>query len=268
MTAQNDRTAASNDLEIVYVIEGNVAEAARRRAEEVVRDLAAKAPRPVIFARVKLTQEDSRPPTDEHIAQATIDVSGAVLRAQVAAPSMIEAINLVGKRLERRLRDLIERRHDANTRTPAAEPGTWRSGDLASSRPEFYPRPPGEREIVRRKTWSGERVSITDALFDLYALDHRFFLFTDSSDGVDSVVYEEDGGVRLRRLTGDVPAELDGFDIEVVEAPAPEMTDEQAADRLDSSNERFVFYKDSDTGRGAVVYRRYDGHYGLVEPRD
>ncbi len=266
MTTQNDPT--TDELEIVFVIEGNVSSAARTRAEEVVRHLAAKAPRPVIFARVKLTQEDSRPPTGEHIAQATIDVSGAVLRAQVAASGMIEAINLIGSRLERRLRDLTERRSDANTRTPAAEPGTWRSGDLPSSRPDFYPRPPGEREIVRRKTWSGDRISITDALFDLYALDHRFFLFTDVADDVDSVVYEDDGGVRLQRLTGDAPPEAELYDIDVVEAPAPEMTDEQAADRLDSSNERFVFYKDGATGRGAVLYRRYDGHYGLVEPQD
>ena len=265
MTTQNDPT--TDDLEIVFVVEGTVAAAARKRAEEVVRGLADKAPRPVIFERVKLTQEASRPPTEQHIAQVTIDVSGAVLRAQVAAPSMIEAVNLAGRRLERRLRDLTDRRDDANTRTPATEPGTWRSGDLPSARPDFFPRSPGEREIVRRKTWSGDRASITDALFDLYALDHRFYLFTDVSDGVDAVVYEDDGEVKLRRLTGDVPDGLEGFEIDVVEAPAPEMTDEEAADRVDSSNEPFVFYKDSATGRGAVLYRRYDGHYGLVEPR-
>jgi ribosome-associated translation inhibitor RaiA len=265
MTAQNDSSRA--DLEISFVIEGPVSQAARARAEEVVRDLATKAPRPVIFARAKLTTEESRPPNERHIAQMVIDVSGALLRAQVAESTMIEAVNLVGKRLERRLRDLTDKRDDANTRTPAAEPGTWRSGDLPSSRPDFFPRPPSEREIVRRKTWSGDRSSITDALFDLYALDHRFFLFTDVSDGVDSVVYEDDGEVKLRRLTGDTPDGLERFEIGVVEAPAPEMTDEQAADRVDSSNEPFVFYKDSATGRGAVLYRRYDGHYGLVEPR-
>lgn len=268
MATQNDPTAIPDDLEIVFVIEGNVSDAARRRAEEVVRDLAGKAPRPVIFSKVKLTEESSRPPNERHIAQVTVDVSGAVLRAQVAAASMIEAINLVGNRIERRLRDLTERRKDANTRTPAAEPGTWRSGDLSQSRPDFFPRPTGEREIVRRKTWSGERVSLTDALFDLYALDHRFYLFTDAADKVDSVVYEEGGSVRLRRLTGDAPPEVDDYEIRVVEAPAPELTDDEAADRLDSSHEPFVFYKDRSTGRGAVLYRRYDGHYGVVEPRD
>lgn len=265
MTAQNDSNRS--DLDIAFVIEGPVPQAARSRAEEVVRDLAARASRPVIYAKVKLTADESRPPNERHIAQAVIDVSGVVLRAQVAESAMIEAINMAGKRLDRRLRELTRRRDNANARTPAAEPGTWRSGDLPSARPDFFPRSPSDREIVRRKTWAGDRTSITEALFDLYALDHRFFLFTDVSDGVDSVVYEEDGEVKLRRLTGDVPDGLQDFEIGVVEAPAPEMTDEQAADRVDSSNEPFVFYRDSATGRGAVLYRRYDGHYGLVEPR-
>ncbi len=58
MTAKNDSSSA--DLEIVFVIEGPVPQAARARPEDVVRDLTAKAPRPVIFARVKLTTEESR----------------------------------------------------------------------------------------------------------------------------------------------------------------------------------------------------------------
>ena len=35
---------------------------------------------------------------------------------------------------------------------------------------------------------------------------------------------------------------------------------------LNDGDEPFVFYLDGATGRGAVVYRRYDGHYGLIEP--
>ena len=176
------------------------------RAEEVMRDLATKAPRPVIFARVKLRQQPSRPLDDRCLAQGTIDVSGTLLRAQVSDSNMIVAINTLGHRLERRLRDLRERRESANTRPPSTEDGTWRSGDLPSARPGYFPRPPEERDIVRRKTWAGDRISIPEALFDLHALDHRFFLFTDEVDAVDSIVYETgDSGVRLRRLTGDRP---------------------------------------------------------------
>lgn len=266
-----DETDDTDDLEITFVTEGHVEDAARVRAEEVMRDLATKAPRPVIFARVKLREEPPRPLEDRYIAQATIDVSGTLLRAQVSESSMILAINTLGNRLERRLRDLRERRESANARPPSTEEGTWRSGDLPSARPGYFPRPREEREIVRRKTWAGDRISIAEALFDLHALDHRFFLFTDEVDGVDSIVYEtDDAGVQLRRLTGDRPPHdgREDLSIEVVESPASELATEEAKDRLDSSNEPFVFYKDAETGRGTALYRRYDGHYGLIEPRE
>jgi hypothetical protein len=29
-----------------------------------------------------------------------------------------------------------------------------------------------------------------------------------------------------------------------------------------------VFFADSVSGRGSVLYRRYDGHYGIVTPAD
>lgn len=264
-------SGGGDDLEITFVTEGHIEDAARLRAEEVMRDLATKAPRPVIFARVKLREEPARPIEDRYIAQGTIDVSGTLLRAQVSESNMIMAINTLGNRLERRLRDLRERRESANARPPSTEEGSWRSGDLPSARPGYFPRPREEREIVRRKTWAGDRISIAEAVFDLHALDHRFFLFTDEVDGVDSIVYETDeGGVRLRRLTGGRPpeGERDDLSIEIVESPAPELSTEEARDRLDSTNAAFVFYRDPETARGTALYRRYDGHYGLIEPHD
>lgn len=260
----------ADELEIDFVIRGNVTRAARDRAIQVVRDLAAKSPRPVSFARVKLLEIPSRAPIEDQMAQATLDVSGTMVRAQVAAGGMIDAINLLGSRLERRLRALSERREATSIRPATAGPGTWRSGDLPSSRPEYFPRPPSEREIVRRKTWAGDRISITDALFDLYALDHRFFLFTDEVDGVDSIVYEADGDVKLQRVTGDAPPESEVvlLPLDVVHAPAPAMRSDDAVRRLDAGDEPFVFYRDAATGRGSVLYRRYDGHYGLIEAAD
>ena len=47
---------------------------------------------------------------------------------------------------------------------------------------------------------------------------------------------------------------------------APELTLTQAEERLDASGERFVFFVNPDTGRGNVVYLRYDGHYGVITP--
>jgi hypothetical protein len=42
------------------------------------------------------------------------------------------------------------------------------------------------------------------------------------------------------------------------------MTLEDAVELLDLSDDRFVFSRDAASGRGQVLYRRYDGHYGLI----
>jgi hypothetical protein len=41
---------------------------------------------------------------------------------------------------------------------------------------------------------------------------------------------------------------------------------EDAIAILDLGDEPFVFFLDEQTGDGSVVYRRYDGHYGLITP--
>ena len=51
--------------------------------------------------------------------------------------------------------------------------------------------------------------------------------------------------------------------VEVLEAPA-HLTEAEARARLELSGEPFVFYLDPDTGRGRVLYLRYDGHYGQI----
>jgi hypothetical protein len=43
---------------------------------------------------------------------------------------------------------------------------------------------------------------------------------------------------------------------------------EDAVELLDLSEDRFVFYGDTASGRGQVLYRRYDGHYGLITAAD
>jgi hypothetical protein len=38
-----------------------------------------------------------------------------------------------------------------------------------------------------------------------------------------------------------------------------------AVERLNETDERSLFYVDAESDRGAVLYRRYDGHYGVIE---
>ena len=48
------------------------------------------------------------------------------------------------------------------------------------------------------------------------------------------------------------------------EPPPPSLTDAEARTRLAADGEPFVFYLDTVTGEGRVLYHRYDGHYGLL----
>jgi hypothetical protein len=48
--------------------------------------------------------------------------------------------------------------------------------------------------------------------------------------------------------------------------PPPRLAVRQATRWLDLTDEPFLFFVDSATGRGSVAYRRRDGHYGLIAP--
>lgn len=230
--------------------------------------LADLAPRPVLLVKVKVTNDEDRDPDQQSVAQGTIDVSGTILRGEGTGPTATVALRAVGNRIERRLRKLAEKRERAAKRPPATSPGTWRSGDLPSDRPAFYDRPSEERLVVRRKSYSPvERISVAEALFDLDVLDYRFFLFTDETDDKTSIVYEDENGLAIRKVDGSVPDEgTVRPDVRVNETPAPDITIAEAESRLNLSEMPFVFFKDSEGDRPGVLYRRYDGHYGLIVP--
>lgn len=253
---------------IVYQTIGPVPAEALTEAETMMAALAGVAPRPVLFARVKVNHDEDRNPDQRSLVQATMDVSGVVLRAQAAGANALNALRVVANRMERRVNRLSERRAKADKRPPSTPRGTWRSGDLPTGRPDFYDRPPEERMVVRRKTYSpADRISVSEALFDLDVLDFRFFLFTDEADDKATIVYEEDGGVAIRKADGSLPDDtLLRPDVGINETPAPTIGVNEAVSRLNMSDMLFIFFQDTDSRRPSVLYRRYDGHYGLIVP--
>ena len=44
------------------------------------------------------------------------------------------------------------------------------------------------------------------------------------------------------------------------------MTAEEAALRLSGESDQFLVFRDADTSRLGVIYKRNDGNYGLIEP--
>jgi ribosome-associated translation inhibitor RaiA len=253
---------------VVYETVGSVPRSARAEAEEMMAKLSEFAPRPVLFTKVRVRNDEERDPDQYSVVEGKMDVSGAVVRAQAAGPTAIDALRMVGNKLERRLTRLGGKRQRPTKRPPSTLLGEWRRGDNPSDRPEFYDRAPQERVVVRRKTYPlDDELSVREALFNLDVLDHRFFLFTDQADEKATLVYEEDEGVALRKIDGSKPDETRlRPDVRVSRTPAPAITVADAVSRLNLSDLPFVFFRDAASRGASVLYRRYDGHYGLIVP--
>ncbi|MFI0821260.1 sigma 54 modulation/S30EA ribosomal C-terminal domain-containing protein [Streptomyces sp. NPDC021098] len=204
------------------------------------------------------------------LAQANLDVNGQPARAHVAAGTLTEAVDLLQDRLAARLERLEEHGEARRGRGPSPGPHEWRHGSEPAHRPDYFPRPVEERQVVRHKSFSLVRESPDEAAFEMEMMDYGFHLFTDIGTGEDSVLYRSGPtGYRLAQvhphphLAGRVAVPLTFSDI-----PAPRMNVGEAKQRLDMTGLPFVFFTDDTTGRGNVLYHRYDGHYGLVVPTE
>lgn len=234
------------------IVHGQVTETVRAYARDKIGRVARSSPRPILYVRVDLVEETNPSIERAARAKATLDVSGQLVQAHVAAVSLEEAIDRLEARLRRRLERLAERREDERRQTGIPEPGEWRHGDLPTDRPPYFPRLPDEREVVRRKAFPLPPLTVEEAAFEMEMLGHDFFLYRDAASGDDAVLSlaPEGGAAPTAQLVRDAPA----HDLEL------------ARSRLDVTDEPFVFFRDTATGRGAVLYRRYDGHYGLITP--
>jgi ribosomal subunit interface protein len=224
---------------------------------------------PVLSAEVRLRLRD-RSRQRPALAEAELDLNGQRVRAQVSARDMFEAVDL----LEARLRGRVDRHRDRqrhrgrdvvhNGEHPAHEwRHEWRHASV--ERPDHYDRPPDEREILRRRTFDGKPMTVDEATYDADLLGHDFYLFTELHTGADSCVHPVGDGVELRQIGGGAGYLAGAEVVEVQPAPAPPtLTEDEAIERLDLGGERFVFFHDVESGRGAVAYHRYDGHYGVL----
>lgn len=247
-------------------IPADTAEYARDRLVQVISRLGD----PVLFAEVELDLAPDPARERPALVEATVDVNGHPVRAHVAAGELIEAVDLMSDRLARRLERHEARLHrQGKELRRTGEPGEneWRHGDLPTQRPEYFPRPYDERELVRTKTFAPAPMTLEEAAFDLDRLGHDFYLFREMSTGSDAVIFfeRENGDLGLQQPEGTTGDPTAAATLPVNRhAPAPTLTEREAIERLESGNEPFVFYVDSASGRGQVLYRRYDGHWGMI----
>jgi len=258
------QTAPTVDIQVET--RGEVSLAAPDYAKAKLQAVVERLHEPVLAARVKLTQEANHAVVRPALAQAVVDLGGQPVRAHVAARTMAEAVDLLQDRLTTRLARVRDHRdqHRHHATAPAG-PGTWGDGDGREHRPHRLARAPQERRIMRHKSYTVSHRTVWDAVFDMEAMDHDFHLFTDAATGRDGVVYRDErlGG---HCLASTDPAVAPSPGLIVNTAAVPDLSVAEAVSRLDLTGLPFVFFTDAATGRGNVLYHRYDGHYGLITP--
>jgi len=244
---------------VELLTKGPVRGADRSLAVDKVRAMCEVGHEPVLAAVVKLQMRDDTTTTKSAIAEATLDLNGVPIRAHASADTMTEAIDELDDRLTRRLRRhrkrLEDRRHDP-------EP------DIRRPHPGYATVDADDREVVRHKTLAMAPMSAEEAVDEMDLLDHGFYLYLAADHAIDRVVYHNGDG--LIHVAPAVEGESLPGDSRPPIHPAPLVLNhlpmEEAAMLLDEGDEPFVFFAEPGSGRGQVLYRRYDGHYGLITP--
>ncbi|USX54428.1 sigma 54 modulation/S30EA ribosomal C-terminal domain-containing protein [Lentzea sp. HUAS12] len=243
--------------EIAITTAGQAAEDAR----ELVRSQVAAVLRPLrgrwSAARIRLTADTSSGASWPALAQVNLVADGRPVRVQAGTARWEETGALIGVRLGEQLARL-----DAPWR-PRRWPEPGRRG-----RPRPQARPAGQREVVRRKEVPPARRTPDEAALTMDLMDFDAHLFVDGDSGQDGVVYRiGPTGYRMARLGSPAPpATPPRLPLTFTPHPIPDLSGEQAVHRLTETEYPFLFYRDLTTGRGHLLYHRYDGHYGLIAP--
>jgi ribosomal subunit interface protein len=231
---------------------------ARTKVEHVVRF----AHEPVLNAHVVLTEAHDPAVERWARAEASLNVNGTPVRAHAIASDMLGAVDLLEGRLQTSLVQHADRNRTRHRWIGVAAEHEWRHGDLPSRREPHFPRPPEQREVIRRKTFALEPMTPDEAAFDMDMLGHDFYLFTDLRSGKDAMVYR--AGEGRFAVLGEAVPEGESAPLVMMAGAAPTLSEDEAISRLGLTGDPYLFYLDADSHRGRVLYLRYDGHYGLI----
>ncbi len=180
------------------------------------------------------------------LVQVNLALDGVAIRMQTTAPA-----DRVADTVETRLRRQI-----VHARRWAPRP--WSTGSSAGPS-LLLPGP-----LVRRKRITPRVLSPVAAIRTMDALDYDVHLFTDSETGEDSIVYRGGPwGLRLARQHDLRPPDglsTTGPTVPTLHVhPAPILDEHTATARICDHRLPFLFYNDLASGRGALLYRRFDG---------
>jgi putative sigma-54 modulation protein len=143
--------------------------------------------RSVSRAEVELIHERNPSISEPEVAEVTLFINGAVLKAREASVDMYASIDRMSDKLERQVRRYRGRQIDR-----------WH-GQLKGRSTELDNAAAGEEEeieakVVRTKQFQMKPMSAEEAVLQMELLDHDFFVFTSADTGDINVVYRRRDG--------------------------------------------------------------------------
>ena len=235
-----------------------------------VSRVAERSREPVIHIELRLKLEPDPRLERPAIAEATVSIQGTPIRAHVAAATIEESIDLLLDRLKRRIDRHEDRRLHLGVerqRTGDSGPGQWRHGDLPTIRSEFLDVPFDEREVRKHKTFGLGPISVEEAIFDLEQLGHDFYLFVDEATGTDCVITRDlSDEFVLESVEPDLYKDETSTTVRHESSTPPVLSLSSAKELIEASGRAFLLFQAEQQGRGQILYRRLDGHYGLLSP--
>ncbi|MGW6725641.1 sigma 54 modulation/S30EA ribosomal C-terminal domain-containing protein [Nocardia sp. NPDC055029] len=131
----------------------------------------------------------------------------------------------------------------------------------------------GPGRLTRRKMVAPVTCGPYAAAQVMDAMDYDVHFFVDAETGQDAVVYRAGPyGVRMARQRELRPPRagvgVDTTPIILTPRCAPVLTEPEAVIRMCGYGLPFLFYTDDGSGRGHLLYRRYDADLTLLTPAD
>jgi ribosome-associated translation inhibitor RaiA len=201
------------------------------------------------------------------VADASAPDHGRVLAAHALGPTAVSAAAAAVERLRHQLRRTRDSEVALRDEPRVIARGIAELRRLEPQRPELPRKPPEERRIVQRRAFSDEPEPTLSAIADLLDDDQEFRLFVHVLTHEDVVVHwRDDGRVGLLHPQGSALADEGPPVVPEPSRYSEPLTLAVARGEMDLLDHRFLYFIDAGDGRGKVLYLRYDGDYGLVEP--
>ncbi|MGF1470500.1 MAG: ribosome hibernation-promoting factor, HPF/YfiA family [Rubrobacteraceae bacterium] len=138
-------------------------------------------------AEVELIHERNPANTEAEVAETTLFINGAVIKARGTSPDMYASIDQMYDKLERQVKRYRGRQIDRWQ-------GQIKNSELLENEPFVVDEEEIDTRIVRTKQFQMKPMYSEEAVLQLELLDHDFFVFTNADTNDINVVYRRRDG--------------------------------------------------------------------------